>query len=135
MIAFEIRSRLLLKAHVSATATTVTVTNGAVTLTGTADSQAQKELTEVYAKEIDGVKSVSNDITVVENPATHETVGEDIDDASITTQVKYALLTHRSTSAMKTKVVTMNGTVIITGEAGSMPKRHSSRSSQRACAA
>jgi osmotically-inducible protein OsmY len=33
--------------------------------------------------------------------------------------VKYALLTHRSTSALKTKVTTTDGVVAVKGEAGS----------------
>jgi osmotically-inducible protein OsmY len=54
-IALKIRSRLLVKGNVSATATTVAVKDGVVTLGGTADNSAQKELTEVYATEIDHV--------------------------------------------------------------------------------
>ena len=42
-------------------------------------------------------------------------MGEKLDDASITAQVKTALFTHRSTSAMKTKVITRNGEVTLTG--------------------
>jgi hyperosmotically inducible protein len=114
-MAFKIRGRLLVKGNVSATSTKVTVVDGNVVLTGTANNNAQKELTEVYAKDIDGVKSVKNDIVVTDNP----TIGEKIDDASITSQVKYALLTHKSTSALKTKVVTSDGVVIVTGEASS----------------
>lgn len=117
-IAFKIRSRLLVKAHVSAAATVVTVKDGAVTLTGTADNTAQKELTGLYAKEIDGVKSVNNDI-VVKAPAPGSTMGEKIDDASITSQVKFELLRHKSTSALNTKVTTTDGVVLITGVANS----------------
>jgi len=40
-----------------------------------------------------------------------------IDDASITSQVKFALFTHESTSALKAKVVTSDGVVLSTGEA------------------
>jgi osmotically-inducible protein OsmY len=126
-MALKIRGRLLVKANVSATSTKVAVLNGAVTLTGTADNLAQKELTEVYAREIEGVKSVRNDIAVTGAAAAADapartagdgqTVGEKIDDASITTQVKYALLTHKSTSALKTKVTTTDGSIDITGEA------------------
>ena len=47
-----------MKANVSAANTQVAVKDGVVTLTGTADNIAQKELTETYAKEIDWVKSV-----------------------------------------------------------------------------
>jgi osmotically-inducible protein OsmY len=118
-MAFKIRSRLLVKGHVSATSTKVAVTDGNVVLTGTADNIAQKELTEVYAREIDGVKTVRNDIMVKDSPAMSETTGEKIDDASITSQVKYALLSHKSTSALKTKVTTTDGVVRVTGDANS----------------
>ena len=120
-MALKIRSRLLVKANVSASATKVTVDNGIVTLTGTANNSAQKELTEAYAKDIDGVKSVRNEI-VVQDPSSaqaRETMGDKIDDASITSQLKYALLTHKATSALKTKVTTNDGVVMITGEAKS----------------
>jgi len=42
-----------------------------------------------------------------------------MDDASITSQVKFELLDHRSTSALKTKVTTKDGVVIISGNADS----------------
>ena len=116
-MAFKIRSRLLVKGNVSVANTKVTVTDGNVTLTGTADNAAQKELTEVYAKEIDWVKSVKNELVIKDQPATAQTVGDKIDDASITSQVKYALLSHKATSAVKTKVTTTEGVVVITGEA------------------
>jgi osmotically-inducible protein OsmY len=118
-IAFKIRGSLLVKSHVSAVHTSVAVLDGNVTLTGTADNLAQKELTGVYAKEIEFVKSVKNDIVVSDQPPSGETVGETVDDASITTQVKYALLTHGATSAIKTKVTTTDGVVAISGEAAS----------------
>ena len=116
-IALKIRSRLLVKSNVSATTTKVVAQDGVVTLSGTAENAAQKELTAAYAKDIDGVKSVKNDIVVKDNAPKGQTTGEAIDDASITSQVKYALLSHKSTSARKTKVVTMDGVVAITGEA------------------
>lgn len=117
-IALKIRSRLLMKANVSATSTTVDVKNGVVMLSGTADNIAQKELTEVYAKEIEGVKSVKNDITLTAPPA-NRPMGDKIDDASITSQVKFALLKNRATSALQTKVTTTDGVIVITGEAAS----------------
>ena len=118
-IAFKIRSVLLTRANVSAADTQVEVNNGMVTLTGKTRNLAQKELTEAYAKDIDHVKSVKNELTVVAPVADERTIGENIDDASITSQVKYALLSHRSTSALKTKVTTNDGIVAITGEAAS----------------
>jgi len=117
-MALKIRGRLLVKANVSATNTNVTVNDGAVVLTGTADNIAQKELTTAYAKDIDGVKTVTNDLVVSEK-APGPTVGEKIDDASITAQVKYALLSHKSTSALKTTVTTNDGVVHVSGDANS----------------
>jgi hyperosmotically inducible periplasmic protein len=118
-MAFKIRSTLLVKANVSAIDTKVVVKDGIVTLSGTTQNAAQKDLTEAYAKDIDGVKSVTNDLVVTPPPADQQTVSEKIDDASITSQVKYALLTHGSTSALKTHITTTEGVVAITGEADS----------------
>jgi len=120
-IALKIRTQLLVHANVSATATKVDVNNGTVTLTGTVDNLAQKDLTEAYVKDIEGVKSVTNDLVVKSpsNDSSDHTAGETIDDASITSQVKFALLSHRSTSAVKTKVTTKNGVVMISGDADS----------------
>jgi osmotically-inducible protein OsmY len=116
-IAIKLRTQLLVRCLVSAATTTVRVKDGIVTLTGTADNLTQKGLTGEYAKEIDGVKSVKNDLVVNAAPAPAETVGEESDDASISSQVKYLLFTHRATSALKTKVTTTEGCVVITGEA------------------
>ena len=118
-MAFKIRSRLLVKGNVSATTTKVSAKDGVVTLSGTADNQAQKDLTEVYAKEIDGVKSVNNEIVVDTKAPVVGTVGEKIDDASITSQLKYALASHKGTSALDTKVTTNDGVISISGEAKS----------------
>ncbi len=112
-MAIKIRSRLLVKGNVSAATTKVDVKDGVVTLTGTAENMAQKDLTAIYAKDIDHVKSVNNEITIV--APTKETVSEKMDDASITSQVKYALFTHKSTSALLTKVTTNDGVVTVSG--------------------
>jgi osmotically-inducible protein OsmY len=116
-IALKLHTQLIVRADVSNANTTINVKDGVVTLTGTAENQAQKDLTGEYAKEIDWVKSVKNDLVVTASPTKSETVGESIDDASITTQVKYALFSHKSTSALKTKVATNDGAVVISGEA------------------
>jgi hyperosmotically inducible protein len=118
-IALKVRGELLVKANVSATSTKVSVKDGVVTLTGTVQNRAQKDLTEAYAKDIDNVKAVRNELVVVAPEAGSSTIGEDMDDASITSQVKYALLSHRSTSALSTKVVTENAVVNISGVADS----------------
>src|ERR1035437_10390779 len=111
-ISVKVKTSLLFHRNVSAIGTKVYVKDGIVTLQGEASSLAQKELTTEYAKDIDNVKEVKNEMTIAKTPAKPgETIGETIDDASITAQVKSALLTHRSTSAQKTTdgVVTLSG--------------------------
>ena len=112
----KVKLALLFHRNVNASQTTIEVKDGIVTLKGEASSTAQKELTAEYAKDIEGVKELRNEMTVAATPEKAErTTGEKIDDASVTAQVKTALLTHRSTSSMKTKVVTRNGEVTLTG--------------------
>jgi hyperosmotically inducible periplasmic protein len=114
----KVKSVLLFHRNVSATGTSVSVVDGNVTLRGEASSMAQKELTTEYAKDVEGVKEVKNEMTIAKTPAKPvETLGEKIDDASITAQVKASLLSHRSTSAIKTKVATTDGVVTISGVA------------------
>jgi hyperosmotically inducible protein len=112
----KIKLALLFHRNVNAGNTTIEVKDGAVTLRGEASSTAQKELTSEYAKDIEGVKEVKNEMTIATKPLVAErTEGEKIDDASITAQVKTALLTHRSTSSVKTKIETRDGVVMLTG--------------------
>lgn len=124
-IAWKIRYQLLTHANVSFSDTQIDVQKGIVTLKGTAENLAQKELTTVFAKSIEGVKSVDNGIIVqVAAADAKKTVAESIDDASITTQVKYALLSHKSTSALKTTISTEEGVVVITGIAANAAEKN-----------
>jgi hyperosmotically inducible protein len=117
-IAVKVKSALLFHRNVSANGTEVTVRDGIVTLRGEASSIAQKELTTEYAKDVDHVKEVRNEMTLASTPPRpHDTIGEKIDDASITAQVRYSLMSHRSTSALKTKVETTDGVVMVSGVA------------------
>ena len=115
-IGLKVKSALLFHRNVSASGTTVYVKNGVVTLQGEASSMAEKELTTEYAKDVDNVKEVKNEMTIAKTPAIPgETVGEKIDDASITAEVKSSLLSHHSTSALKTSVETTDGVVTLSG--------------------
>jgi len=117
-ISMKVKTALLFHRHVSASGTTIYTKDGVVTLQGEASSLAQKELTAEYVKDIDNVKEVKNEMTIAKTPAKpDETMGEKIDDASITAQVKSSLMSHRSTSAIKTKVSTSDGVVTIGGVA------------------
>ncbi|HUD49193.1 MAG TPA: BON domain-containing protein [Candidatus Baltobacteraceae bacterium] len=117
-ISAKVKTTLLFHRNVSATGTTVYVKDGIVILQGVAPSLAEKELTTEYAKDIDNVKGVKNDMTVAATPgAPDSTVGDKIDDASITAEVKSSLLSHRSTSALRTGITTTDGVVTVTGAA------------------
>jgi len=115
-IGWKVKSALLFHRNVSATGTDVDVKDGIVTLTGQASSVAQKELTTEYAKDVDNVKEVNNEMTIAPAPAAPDaTISDKIDDASITAQVKSSLLSHHSTSAIHTGVSTTDGAVTLTG--------------------
>jgi hyperosmotically inducible periplasmic protein len=117
-IGMKVKSALLFHRNVRATKTDVNVKDGVVILSGEASSEAQKELATEYAKDVDNVKEVKNQMTVAKTPAkAGETMGEKMDDASITAQVKSSLMTHHSTSAVKTKVETTDGVVTLSGVA------------------
>jgi hyperosmotically inducible protein len=117
-ISTKVKSTLLFHRNVSASATDVFVKDGVVSLRGVASSEAQRELTAEYAQDVEGVKSVKNELTLAKTPAAPtQTMEEKIDDASITAQVKASLTAHRSTSAVKTKVQTTDGVVTLTGVA------------------
>jgi hyperosmotically inducible protein len=117
-IGTKVKSTLLFRRNVSASGTDVNVKDGIVRLRGEASSLAQKELTTDYAKDVEGVKEVKNEMTIAKTPAKpDETIGEKIDDASITAQVKSSLMSRRSTSALRTKVETTDGVVTLSGVA------------------
>jgi len=113
----KVKTTLLFHRSVSAM-TEVNTKDGIVTLQGKADSQAQKDLTTEYVKDVEGVKGVNNELTVSKpSKKATRTTGEKIDDASVTALVKMTLLYHRSTSALDTKVATKNGVVTLSGKA------------------
>ncbi|MFA6412610.1 MAG: BON domain-containing protein [Syntrophales bacterium] len=112
----KVKTMLLYHRNVSAL-TEVDTKDGIVTLRGEAANQAQKDLTTEYAKDVEGVKDVNNEMTVAKTSKKKQTTGEKIDDASITAQVKMTLLYHRSTSAINTSVTTNKGVVTLKGKA------------------
>lgn len=125
----KVKTTLLFHRNVSASATEVLAKEGTVTLRGEAANTAQRDLTTEYAKDVEGVKKVNNEMTVpaaAMKPgektmgaitAKMDAMGESIDDASITALVKTTLLYHRSTSALNTTVETNEGVVMLKGKA------------------
>jgi len=119
----KVKATLLVHRSVNGLTTEVSaVKDGIVTLRGQATSRAQKDLATEYAKAVEGVRDVKNEMTVV-GAKTSETVGQVVDDASITAQVKMVLLYHRSTSALNTSVTTNKGVVTLGGKAANASEK------------
>jgi len=118
----KVKTMLWFHRNVSAM-TEVNTKDGIVTLRGEATSQAQKDLTTEYAKDVEGVKNVINEMTVTKTSNKAQTVVEKIDDASITALVKMTLFYHRSTSVLKTSVTTKNGVVTLSGKASNRAEK------------
>lgn len=117
-LALKIKAALLFHQNVSMVNTQVDVNDGVVVLRGEAPNEAQKELTAEYAN-VGGVKEVKNEMTLAKAPNAPDQIQmikETIDDASITAQVKMALLFHRATSVLETSVTTKDGVVTVSGK-------------------
>jgi osmotically-inducible protein OsmY len=121
-ITTKVKTMLLYHRNVSGM-TEVNTKDGIVTLQGEAASQAQKDLTTEYVKDVEGVKGVNNQMAMTKTVKKSQTTGQKIDDSSITAQVKMALLYHRSTSALNTKVTTKNGVVTLSGKAANAAEK------------
>jgi hyperosmotically inducible periplasmic protein len=128
----KVKTSLLFHRSVSGVTTEVLAEDGIVTLRGEATSQAQKDLATKYAQDVEGVKDVQNEMTVVTVAMKPEekTMGEKtdemkewIDDASVTALVKTSLLHHRSTSGLNTTVETNEGVVTLGGKAGNKAEK------------
>jgi len=120
----KVRSVLALHRNVSGSKTEVDIRDGVITLRGAATSMAQKELATEYAEDVKGVLRVTNAMTVDEvSLKASESESEKIDDASITAQVKLALLSHRSTSFIHTTVNTTEGVVTVSGVARNLAEK------------
>ncbi len=120
----QVRNTLMVHRSVNAAGTEISTKDGTVLLGGEASSIAQKELTTEYAGDVEGVKWVTNEMTVAKEPAAPErTLLEKIDDASITAQIRLALLTHHSTSALRTELKTVDGVVTVDGVAKNTAER------------
>jgi osmotically-inducible protein OsmY len=115
----SVDNRIIVLLNVNAHETDVSVIDLTRRVPFIRTGQPQKEQTTEFAKDVEGVKEVENGMSVAkasEKPA--ETVGESINDASITADVRKSLSSHRLTKVLNTKVTTINGIVSIGGKAG-----------------
>lgn len=104
------------------------VENGVVMLTGTVESEIDKELAEEIAKGTEGVQEVVNKLTVAEKSDRDmadkaEAAADDFEqrfaDATTTARVKFALLANDGTEGLDIDVDTEAGVVTLSGEVAS----------------
>ncbi len=108
----SVKSALVANPVTEAGEINVDVNRGTVKLSGFVDSQQEKSKAGDVARNVDGVKTVQNDIAVkTENSST----GEVIDDSILTAKVKAALIESPETKAHQINVETKLGVVQLSG--------------------
>jgi len=138
-ITAAVKSKLMWTRHAEGLATEVSTASGNVTLEGTAESQAAKELAERLATTTPGVVSVDNRLEVkkpgaVEEPGAVDTAmdktrevaadtGDYITDSWITTKVKSTFIWSSGVSSGDVSVTTDDGVVALSGKVGSEAER------------
>lgn len=131
-ITAAIKSKLLWSKHTDGLSTEVSTTMGKVTLKGTADSAAAKDLAERLALDTRGVVAVNNQVVVKggAKPSVTETtksaateVSKDISDTWITTKVKSTLMYSSNVEGSAITVDTKGGVVTLKGAVDSASER------------
>lgn len=116
----KVKADLVKDDTVKATEIQVETTQGVVQLSGFVGSEEARQRAEAVAKSIEGVKSVRNDLAV---QSTQQSAGQYVDDTTITTKVKAALLADDEVKGLAIDVETSGGTVQLTGSAKSDSER------------
>lgn len=115
--ALKVKTALLFHQSVNQVKTEVYVEEGVVTLRGEAANEAQRDLITAYVTDVSGIEGVKNEMTVAGPAKTWEqTPLEDIDDVSITAQVRVVLRFHNPIIVHDTKVKTQDGMVTLGGK-------------------
>ncbi|HMF57125.1 MAG TPA: BON domain-containing protein [Pyrinomonadaceae bacterium] len=111
-LAANVKAKLAADTTLSSAGINVTAQSGAVTLSGTVNSEADKSKAEQIAKGVDGVKSVTNSLTV-KPPVVNATPPPVSPDAKLKTDVMAALTKYGITGV---NVEVANGEVTLTGD-------------------
>ena len=128
-ITAKVKATLAADDVVKASQIDVQTNAGVVTLTGNVDSEEAKDRALALAKETTGVVKVVDMIAARkasgsgDAPEPDRTVGETIDDAAITINVKSRLLDDPLVKGLKIDVDTRDGVVFLTGSVGSDAER------------
>lgn len=117
-ITAAVKSKLLWSRYTEGLKTTVATKSGRVSLTGTADSAAAKDLAGRLAINTRGVVSVNNALVVSQEKGSSAVVADTesmISDSWITTKVKSTLLYSSNVSGSDVEVKTQSGVVTLSG--------------------
>jgi hyperosmotically inducible periplasmic protein len=121
-----------LNRHLNAFAIETDTDNGIVHLTGTVESDIDRDLAGELAKGIEGVVSVDNDLLVAANARTAAAKTADgpdrpfgvwVDDATTTAAVKSKLLGNPNTKGLEIDVDTRGDVVTLSGEVASTEEK------------
>ncbi len=116
----KVKADLIKDVAVKSTDIAVETTGGIVQLSGFVGSDAIRQRAEQLARSVEGVKSVRNDLAIQTAP---QTAGQYVDDTTLTTKVKAALLADDEVKGLAISVETSGGTVQLTGTAKSDSER------------
>lgn len=121
----KLESAYLFNEHLSPFDIDTDVSNGVVRLTGSVESEIDRDLAEEIAKSIDGVSDVKNDLvidkakarTARNDDASHErsSFRKSVSNATLTAKIKTKLLTNSNTSGMAVDVDSEGGKVTLSG--------------------
>lgn len=120
----KVEMALLLNRYLNGFRIHTDVERSAVKLTGTVDTDIDRDLAGQIAEGIDGVRSVRNDLKVVPDDKGRNSAASEkhrkflqyIDDVSTTARVKSKFLLNKNVSGTRINVDTSNGIVTLHGE-------------------
>ena len=107
----NVKAALIKDPSTSAHEIDVEVFRGKVQLNGFVDSAREKSAATTVASRVEGVTAVQNNLEIGQK----QTVGEYLDDATVTAKVKAALIQSPDTKAHQINVETENGVVQLSG--------------------
>jgi osmotically-inducible protein OsmY len=131
LIVGKLEAVYALNTHLSAFAIDTDAEDGIVHLTGTVESDIERDLAGEIAAGIEGVVDVDNDLvleTGARQAAEHNRSGERsfgawVDDATTTASVKSSLLANPNTKGLQIDVDTRGDVVTLTGEVASAEEK------------
>lgn len=112
VITSKVKSALLESPEVKSLDFKVETRKGEVQLSGFVDSQTQIDRAVAVTYAVAGVKNIDNKMSLKDAPTT---LGNKVDDAVVTAEVKAALIADASVKSLDIGVITRNGEVQLSG--------------------